>query len=242
MNIFESEITKVRVVYALNFLVSFAYVITYGIGLYDALIVYSLFAFMNGYGVVLTYHRYYSHKSFKFSRKLYLWLGMLAGMVSCSGSALGWAGIHRTHHRYEDTDKDPHRASRGIWAMASIDYKQDFSPKCIIDLARDKFVVLCHKYYFVPAIVYAVCLFAIGNIEWLVIGYCIPAFLTLLAQGLTNFYTHRGNKAVDVPLTALINFGDNWHREHHNNQSSTRINRWDLAGLFSEKIVGKNHV
>jgi sn-1 stearoyl-lipid 9-desaturase len=51
------------------------------------------------------------------------------GMISCSGSALRWAGIHRNHHKHSDTDKDPHQADRGLLAMLSIDYYYKPAPK-----------------------------------------------------------------------------------------------------------------
>ena len=41
-------------------------------------------------------------------------LGLL-GILSLNGSPIFWKSIHVAHHRYTDTDKDPHSPTKGGW-------------------------------------------------------------------------------------------------------------------------------
>ena len=69
-------------------------------------------------GVVITYHRYWSHKSFKFKNKVIKYLFSTFALMSGTGSALGWAGIHRLHHKHSDSiGEDPHEKKRGFFDL-----------------------------------------------------------------------------------------------------------------------------
>lgn len=79
----------------------------------------SLFAAMwviyaAGQGVTMGAHRHWSHRAFKAKRWLkivLLYLHTLAGQ-NCLWV---WVRDHRQHHKYSDTDADPHNANRGFW-------------------------------------------------------------------------------------------------------------------------------
>ena len=65
-------------------------------------------------GITWGYHRYFAHKQWRTNKiveVLLLYLGLLCG----GRSALTWAGVHRMHHRYADTDKDPHSSNNYPW-------------------------------------------------------------------------------------------------------------------------------
>jgi stearoyl-CoA desaturase (delta-9 desaturase) len=65
-------------------------------------------------GITFGYHRYFSHKSFTVNwlvEIILLYIGLLCG----GRSALTWAGVHRMHHAYADTDKDPHSVKNYPW-------------------------------------------------------------------------------------------------------------------------------
>ena len=58
-------------------------------------------------GITYGYHRYFAHRSYASNSLVeivLLYIGLLCG----GRSALTWAGVHRMHHAYVDTDKDPH--------------------------------------------------------------------------------------------------------------------------------------
>ena len=63
---------------------------------------------MNGLGIIVGNHRYWTHKSFEFK---YSWIKYLCGIfsvISGTGSTIGWVGIHRNHHGKVDSINDPH--------------------------------------------------------------------------------------------------------------------------------------
>ncbi|XP_028034364.1 acyl-CoA Delta(11) desaturase-like [Bombyx mandarina] len=69
---------------------------------------------ISGIGVTAGSHRLWSHKSYKATKPLQLFL-MLCQSVSNQHSVAYWVMVHRLHHKYSDTDADPHNATRGFF-------------------------------------------------------------------------------------------------------------------------------
>jgi fatty-acid desaturase len=241
---FESTINKVRTLFAVNAFAATAYVLVFGITVNQLVIAFVIFFLMNGVGVVVGFHRYYSHNSFKFKHSIYEYLTLLVGSLSGSGSTLGWAGIHRAHHKYSDTDRDPHSAERGFWSMLSLNYNQDFSPRLVVDLYKNRLVMWFHKYYYIPILIYVSTLLVVFGISGVVIGFCLPAALTVAAEGATNYVNHKeGDEyaASNVWWMNMFSFGDGWHKNHHDKPTAwTTREEWyqiDIMGVFIEKVL-----
>jgi len=64
--------------------------------------------------ITVGYHRLYAHISYKAHPVLQLFV-LIFGAASFQQSALRWASLHRTHHRYTDTELDPYNIQRGFW-------------------------------------------------------------------------------------------------------------------------------
>lgn len=65
-------------------------------------------------GISVCYHRELTHRAFKshpIIRVIHLTLASLAGQA---GPIL-WCTVHRTHHKYSDTEKDIHSPLEGFW-------------------------------------------------------------------------------------------------------------------------------
>ena len=60
------------------------------------------------------YHRYFAHRTYRTSRAFQLVLAV-GGASSAQKGPLWWAGHHRNHHRYSDTELDIHSPLRGFW-------------------------------------------------------------------------------------------------------------------------------
>jgi stearoyl-CoA desaturase (delta-9 desaturase) len=95
-------------------------------------------------------HRYYTHRSYEttaFKEKILRVFAFLAGQ----GAILSWVTVHRTHHAYEDTEKDPHSPKFMKWwkfylALLPKDYKNNL----VFDLMKSsgrKYYVFENKYY-----------------------------------------------------------------------------------------------
>ncbi|MEK7214707.1 MAG: acyl-CoA desaturase, partial [Chloroflexota bacterium] len=73
------------------------------------------FYYIRMFFITAGYHRYFSHRSFKTSRAFQFLLAFLT-MTSAQKGVLWWAGHHRNHHRFSDTEDDVHSPSRqGFW-------------------------------------------------------------------------------------------------------------------------------
>ncbi|XP_028034399.1 acyl-CoA Delta(11) desaturase-like isoform X2 [Bombyx mandarina] len=65
-------------------------------------------------GVTAGAHRLWTHRAYKAKRPLQIIL-MVMNSFAFQNSAITWIRDHRMHHRYSDTDADPHNATRGFF-------------------------------------------------------------------------------------------------------------------------------
>src|SRR6478672_7795972 len=62
------------------------------------------------------YHRYFAHRSYRLGRGMQFVMAF-GGLTAAQKGPLWWASNHRVHHRYTDTDRDPHSPQRGfVWS------------------------------------------------------------------------------------------------------------------------------
>jgi fatty-acid desaturase len=213
-------------------------------------VVLALYFLFDCLGIVLTYHRYHAHRGFEFKYKWVEILFTLFGVLSCSGSPIGWVAIHNDHHKYSDKVKDPHSPIHGIWRVMTIDYpytKDKWGIRSIVTKPYQRFI---HKYYFGIIGVYVISLFLTLGIEGVYLGFIAPSVFILVAQGLTNFINHKevlGYRNFDFPdqskniwWLALFNFGEGWHNNHHANPGNytTKYKWWefDMAGTIAKLV------
>ena len=87
------------------------------------LLALTIFCFFFGYTINMfyisvLYHRALTHKSIELGPLMTKWLG-LTGVWFTGLDPKTWACMHRLHHMYSDTDKDPHSPARfgviGVW-------------------------------------------------------------------------------------------------------------------------------
>lgn len=72
-----------------------------------------LYGIFSGFGVTAGAHRYWCHKSYKATIPFRI---LLATCFTSSGqnSIYDWVRDHRVHHKFSDTDADPHNITRGF--------------------------------------------------------------------------------------------------------------------------------
>lgn len=103
-------------------------------------------------GMSVGAHRLWSHQSFKASWQLRLIL-MIFQTLSVEYSLYTWTLQHRIHHKFVDTDSDPHNSRRGFffshmgWNL--IRYHPDFLDKMktidMKDAENDWLTMFQHK-------------------------------------------------------------------------------------------------
>lgn len=69
---------------------------------------------LSGLGITAGAHRLWAHRSYKAKWPLRVIL-MLFNTIAFQDCAMHWARDHRVHHKYSETDADPHNATRGFF-------------------------------------------------------------------------------------------------------------------------------
>ena len=70
--------------------------------------------YFGGMGVTAGAHRLWAHRSYKATWPLRLIL-MFMNCMAAQNDIFEWARDHRVHHKYSETDADPHNAKRGFF-------------------------------------------------------------------------------------------------------------------------------
>lgn len=73
-----------------------------------------LLGMLSSIGVTAGAHRLWSHHSYKATWQLRVIL-MVFQTIAVQYSLYNWARDHRLHHKYTDTDADPHNSNRGFF-------------------------------------------------------------------------------------------------------------------------------
>ncbi|XP_039969009.1 acyl-CoA desaturase [Bactrocera tryoni] len=192
----------------------------------------------SGIGITAGAHRLWSHKSYNASMPLRILLVFLF-TIAGQRDAYTWALDHRIHHKFSETDADPHNAHRGFffshvgWLFLTPHPKVEEKRKVIdmSDLQNDRVVMFQHKYY-IPLFT----LFSIG-LPVLLPWYCWNENLwisfwinfnmrftsTLNAAFFVNSVAHMWGKKpydknispVESPFVSFLALGEGWHNYHH---------------------------
>jgi stearoyl-CoA desaturase (delta-9 desaturase) len=179
------------------------------------------------------YHRYFSHKSYKLNRFWQFVMAFGGGMAVQKG-VLWWAGHHRNHHRYSDTDRDIHSPLKGFWwshvGWIVCDKYNETLYDNIKDFAKYPELRWLNKYDWIPPWTLGIACFLIGGWPGLFVGFFLSNVLLWNGTFLVNSVAHVwGRRRYDTPdtsrnsfLIALITGGEGWHNNHHHYQASAR--------------------
>ena len=183
------------------------------------------------------YHRYVSHGAFETGR-WYMWYLQSIALFANPGPVLTWAATHRMHHRYSDTEKDPHSpVYKGFWRVYTHRWGNDvkIEKKMLRGLLTDSSIQFFYKNYYKLMFVIALVMLAIDPL-FLLFGFCVPIVFAFHGYGLINTIPHLTGTAKNSILSNILTGGEGWHKNHHENSRDWRIGkRWwqlDPAALF----------
>jgi stearoyl-CoA desaturase (delta-9 desaturase) len=198
------------------------------------------FYLYNIVGVSITLHRYYSHKSFEFSFVFVKWLCTLISVFSLRGSPIGWAYIHRLHHPYADTEKDPHSPYNLGLKLFFLKDVEPHSSKMNIFMVKDmmsKEHLFINKYYFLLILMWLL-LLAVINPSLIYFAWILPIAIVQFSQASFNYFAHtsgyRNKESKDKSTNNVFLWpfilGDAWHNNHHTNAGSftTKEKIWEI--------------
>ena len=179
------------------------------------------------------YHRYFSHKSYKMNR---FWQFVMAfgGGTCVQKGVLWWAGNHRHHHRYSDTERDLHSPLKGFWwshvGWILCDKYNATDYDSIKDFAKFPELRFLNKHDWIPPWTLGVACFLIGGWSGLFVGFFLSNVILWHTTFTVNSLAHVfGRRRYDTPdtsrnslLIALLTGGEGWHNNHHHYQASAR--------------------
>ncbi|GLG96654.1 Acyl-CoA Delta(11) desaturase [Gryllus bimaculatus] len=196
-----------------------------------------VYAHLAGLGITAGAHRLWAHRSYKATWPLRFFL-MICQTIAFQNHIYEWVRDHRVHHKYTDTDADPHNSRRGFffshmgWLMLrkhphvrERGQKLDMS-----DLEADS-IVMWQRRYYIPLMV----MWCFGIPSWIpsffwgeqlyVAYYVTLARYTfqLHATWLVNSAAHIwGMRPYDKNISptqnlgvAIVSLGEGWHNYHH---------------------------
>ncbi|KAF2350803.1 Fatty acid desaturase domain [Trinorchestia longiramus] len=193
---------------------------------------------VSGLGITMGAHRLWAHKSYKAAWTTRAILVFLQTMAF-QNSVFEWSRDHRAHHKFTETNGDPHNVKRGFffahmgWLMyrKHPDVIKGGKSLDVSDLLADSLVAFQHKYYLpLVALVCFIIPTAIPvyfwNENWLtalmVAGFMRYTFLLHSTWCVNSLAHYVGTRPYDKtiyasenPLVAFLTVGEGWHNFHH---------------------------
>ena len=205
-------------------------------------------------------HRLWAHRSYEacFAVRLFL---VLCNSIANQGSIFYWARDHRVHHKFSETDADPHNASRGFffahmgWLFVKkhpdvikAGRSMDFS-----DLLEDPLVALQKKadpyfaWYMCFILPAQVAAYGWGETFWN--GFFVAGALRFVAvlhfTWLVNSAAHlygdhpydATSYAAENPIVAFVSIGEGWHNWHHKYPFDYSASEFGFSAQFNPSTL-----
>ncbi len=204
------------------------------------------------FAITAFYHRYFSHRTFRMSRRAQFVAAVL-GSSAVQRGPLWWAAHHRHHHRHSDEEEDVHSpVQHGFWwsHLLWLTSRDNFATRMerVPDLARFPELRWLDRYdTAVPAALGALLLvlgeflavvapgLGTSGAQLFVWGFVVSSVVLLHGTCTINSLAHRiGRRRWETPddsrnswILALITLGEGWHNNHHRFPGATRQGlRW----------------
>ena len=202
-----------------------------------------------GFGVSITLHRSITHRALTMNPVVEM-LGKFFASMGGTGSPISWVLIHKAHHKYSDTDLDPHRAQDILNYL--VGKYPEVSQVGLRRLAESRVNKILHRHYYLVMLAYAA-VWAAPGVDFFFYGFVYPMVLTMVAGHLVNWYTH-SNRWLNYRLhnikdtsqnniiIALLTWGEGFHKTHHKyaGRANFGIKLWecDISFLFIKLLAG----
>ena len=196
---------------------------------------YSIFG---GIGITCGAHRLWSHRSYKASLKLRCFL-MICQSIAGQNDLYTWCRDHRLHHKFSETDADPHNSNRGFffshvgWLLTRKHPDIMIKGKTLdfTDLSSDPVISFQRKYYPIFFLFFCfllptlLCHTLVGDtwINCLIVGsfgrYIVTLHCTWFVNSAAHMWGDRPyNKNVEPRENKWVSYatwGEGFHNYHH---------------------------
>ena len=212
------------------------------------------YAMYSAVGLGMMYHRFWTHRSFEFKHQSVKWLLTLFGLLTGRGSIIGWVHVHREHHAFSDTERDPHITNMSllkIFVPMFSNHGEVINKRLIKDLLTKEHIDM-NKYYVLIIATWVVALFLIN--PWLAyFTWFLPVFLTNIVWNSFIYYGHNthigyqnftetNDTSTNSWVYSILILGEGWHNNHHKHphKKTTKEKFWEIDPLhWVIKLVSK---
>ena len=196
-------------------------------------------------GGSIGYHKLFAHRAFV-PKTWFVYLSTMVGTICFFGDPLSYSTVHRIHHKYSDTDKDPHNPAHGrfhayiSWMINYIPAKRDILIS--VDLVRDyPWMLSFRKIEWIIPLIFHTTLFMISPILFYII--LLGCLLSIHSMFFSNAFGHDPNTKQALnnkTLAKLINpvfmhhqhHTESWHYNYgHDDVSDHSV--WLIRNIFS---------
>uniref|UniRef100_A0A0A0K8P8 Fatty acid desaturase domain-containing protein n=2 Tax=Cucumis sativus TaxID=3659 RepID=A0A0A0K8P8_CUCSA len=168
--------------------------------------------------ISVSYHRNLAHRSFKLPKWLEYSLAYIAAHA-IQGDPIDWVSTHRCHHRFVDSERDPHSPIYGFWFSQMTWFFDSYNltrkvcpnyfnnyqkvernifmfymkhgyPDNVTDLEKQKFYRFIHKTYWLHPLALSLLLYALGGLPFIIWGVCVRFVLSLHFTSMINSVCH----------------------------------------------------
>lgn len=211
---------------------------------------------ISGAGITVGVHRLWSHRSYE-AHFIVRFILMMANSVANQGSIFHWARDHRVHHKYSETQADPHDATRGFFyahmgwlfvkkekAVITAGQELDFS-----DLVEDPIVMFQKKLdpwftlymcYVMPAQVASYfwgekfwnAFFVAGALRYAIVlhfTWCVNSAAHLYGDHPYDPLSYPGEN----PFVSFVAVGEGWHNWHHKYPFDYAASEFGISSQFN---------
>lgn len=188
-------------------------------------------------GIGMGYHRLLTHRGYKTPKFIEYFLTTCA-TLALEGGPIFWVAIHRIHHARSDKEGDPHSPRDGRWwshmgwilGGQSRHHDTKVLARYVPDLASDPYHRFISRFHYVPMILLAGALYALGGLPFIFWGIFLRVTVGLHSTWLVNSATHMWGRrrftTADMSRNnwwvALLSFGEGWHNNHHAHPTAAR--------------------
>jgi fatty-acid desaturase len=196
-----------------------------------------LYWMTTGLGISMGYHRLHTHRSYQVPLAMEYFFA-ICGALTLQGGPIFWVATHRIHHQHSDQPGDPHTPREGGWwahigwLLVGESKHNDtvLMSRYAPDLAKHRFYVWLNDYHWIPMVVLAGILFAIGGLPFVLWGIFFRVVAGLHVTWAVNSVTHMwGSRRFATRddsrnnwWVALLTSGEGWHNNHHAHPTSAR--------------------
>ena len=192
----------------------------------------------SGMGITAGAHRLWSHRSYEACLLVRIVL-MVCNSIAYQGSIYHWTRDHRTHHKYSETNADPHNSTRGFffshigWLLLKKhpNVIQQGNNIDLSDLTQDNVVMF--QQYFHPWFALYMCMIMPAQVAYYgwnesflngilvpgVLRYTLALHMTFLVNSAAHVYgDHPYDSTIpsaENPIVSFFAFGEGWHNYHH---------------------------